>query len=192
MLRYRHVATYIGPSSGFVTNISDLRAYTGVDGYRLYSVTHIGGGFAAYRIADPDQPIQMIDSWAYTSSAGYNGRPAIAIVELAGTPALFGAGLINGMGLGRSLSSDGSFGDIAQLQGQGNLPGNVTLLGQFQTSQGQFLYSVRDGLTAFDVWRLDDLAGRALSSDHPCPGGRACKGPRSAISALPRSGIEAL
>ncbi len=176
MLRYRHVATYIGPSSGFVTNISDLRAYAGADGYRLYSVTHIGGGFAAYRIADPDQPIQMIDSWAYTSSAGYNGRPAIAIVELAGTPALFGAGLINGMGLGRSLSSDGSFGDIAQLQGAGSLPGNVALLGQFQTSQGQFLYSVRDGLTAFDVWRLDDSGTPSFVQRSSLPWGPGMQG----------------
>ena len=156
MLRYSHVATYFGLNASLVSNITDLQTFAGPSGYTLYSITHIGGGFAAFAITSAQQPIQMIDSRPHSSWAGYAGSPTVALVELGGEPALFGAGLINGMGLGTLLNSGGGFGAVAQLQGANRLAGDVILLGQFETPQGEFLYSVRNGQTAFDTWRVGE------------------------------------
>lgn len=155
MLRYSHVATYFGLNASLVSNITDLQTFAGPSGYTLYSITHIGGGFAAFAITSAQQPIQMIDSRPHSSWAGYADSPTV-LVELGGEPALFGAGLINGMGLGTLLNSGGGFGAVAQLQGANRLAGDVILLGQFETPQGEFLYSVRNGQTAFDTWRVGE------------------------------------
>lgn len=166
MLRYSYIATYRGPTVSFVTNVTDLHTHAGQSGSTLYSVTHIGGGFAAFAITSATQPIQMIDSRAYPGWVGYAGAPTVAVVELAGTPALFGAGLTNGMAQGVRLEAGGGLGSTAQLQGTGRLAADVILLGQFETPQGKFLYSVRDGQTTFETWRVSDggavsLAGRS-------------------------------
>ncbi len=166
MLRYSYIATYHGSTVSLVTNITDLQTYAGQSGSALYSVTHIGGGFAAFAISSATQPIRMIDSRAYPGWVGYGGAPNVALVELAGKPALFGGGLINGMAQGAWLETGGGLGATAQLHGTGRLAADVILLGQFETPQGQFLYSVRNGQAVIDTWRVSDsgavsLAGRA-------------------------------
>ncbi|WP_149765842.1 calcium-binding protein, partial [Paracoccus thiocyanatus] len=153
-MRYRHVATYIGPEAPFVTNITNLRVHAGTDGHALYSITHVGGGIAAYRIASADQPIEMIAAQPHAASLGYGGIPDTSIVTLEGGPVLFGTGLSDALGAGIRLGDGGDFGENAQLSA--TLPADVIRLGQFQTPQGSFLYSARSGQTAFDIWRLDE------------------------------------
>lgn len=176
MLRYSYVATYRGPTASFVTNITDLQVFAGQSGHTLYSITHIGGGFAAFAIASASQPIRMIDSRAHSGLAGYVGSPELAVVELGGQPALFGAGLINGMGLGTLLEGGGSFGAGVRLQGANRLAGDVILLGEFETPQGQFLYSVRDGKTAFETWRVSDSGAVSLVGRAQLPWGAGMTG----------------
>ena len=176
MLRYSYIATYRGPTVSLVSNITDLQTHAGQSGHTLYSVTHIGGGFAAFAINSAAQPIQMIDSRAYPGWLGYAGTPTVAVVELAGKPALFGAGLINGMAQGVQLEAAGSLGATAQLQGTGGLSADVILLGQFETPQGQFLYSVRDGQTSFDTWRVSDSGAVSLAARAQLPWGSGLPG----------------
>lgn len=176
MLRYSYVATYRGATASFVTNITDLQIFAGPSGHVLYSITHIGGGLGAFSIISAAQPITMIDSRAHSNWAGYVGSPELALVELAGVPALFGAGLINGMGLGTRLDAAGGFGAPAQLQGANRLAGDVILLGEFETSQGQFLYSVRDGKTAFDIWRVTESGGVSFAGRSQLPWGDGITG----------------
>ncbi|KGJ06616.1 calcium-binding protein [Paracoccus halophilus] len=154
-MRYQHVATYSGTATGFLSNITDLQVHAGPGGHRLYSVTHTGGGFTAFDIAAADRPLREIDSRPHAGALGYGGIPTISVIDIGGQPALFGAGLLNAMAMGAALDSDGGFGGRAALQGGGRLPGDVILLGQFETPQGQFIYSVRDGQTAVETWRLD-------------------------------------
>ncbi len=176
MLRYSHVATYLGPALSFVTNITDLQIRAGQSGFTLYSVTHVGGGFAAYQIGAPTQPISMIDSRPYASMLGYVGDPQVALVDLAGGPALFSAGLINGMGIGAQLNNQGGFGVTVQLQGPNRLPGDVILLGDFETPRGQFLYSARNGQTSFDTWRVGENGAISFVARSQLPWGDGMRG----------------
>ncbi|WP_418024754.1 M10 family metallopeptidase C-terminal domain-containing protein [Paracoccus sp. TD-10] len=153
-MRYRHVATYIGPQAPFVTNITNLRTFSGPEGHALYSITHLGGGIAAYRVTSADQPIEMIGAQPHAAALGYGGTPDASIVTLKGGPVLFGTGLRDALGAGILLDGQGGFRDGASLAGPAGLPADVIRLGQFQTPQGDFLYSARDGQTAFDIWRL--------------------------------------
>ncbi|WP_181180927.1 M10 family metallopeptidase C-terminal domain-containing protein [Paracoccus sp. FO-3] len=152
-MRYRHVATYIGPQAPFVTNITNLRSFSGPDGHALYSITHVGGGIAAYRVTAADLPIEMIGAQPHAASLGYGGTPDASIVTLKDGPVLFGTGLRDALGAGIRLDDQGGFRAEAPLAGPAGLPGDVIRLGQFQTTQGDFLYSARDGQTAFDIWR---------------------------------------
>ncbi|RDD71910.1 calcium-binding protein [Paracoccus versutus] len=152
-MRYRHVATYIGPQAPFVTNITNLRSFSGPDGHALYSITHVGGGIAAYRVTTADLPIEMIGAQPHAASLGYGGTPDASIVTLKDGPVLFGTGLRDALGAGIRLDDQGGFRAEAPLAGPAGLPGDVIRLGQFQTTQGNFLYSARDGQTAFDIWR---------------------------------------
>ncbi|MCJ1902721.1 MULTISPECIES: M10 family metallopeptidase C-terminal domain-containing protein [Paracoccus] len=152
-MRYRHVATYIGPQAPFVTNITNLRSFSGPDGHALYSITHVGGGIAAYRVTTADLPIEMIGAQPHAASLGYGGTPDASIVTLKDGPVLFGTGLRDALGAGIRLDDQGGFRAGAPLAGPAGLPGDVIRLGQFQTTQGNFLYSARDGQTAFDIWR---------------------------------------
>ena len=160
-MRYRHVATYTGSSPAFVTNVTDLQSFAAPGGTMLYSMTHVGGGFAAYRITAADAPVTLQGTRAFVTALGYSGSPEISILDLDGGPALFGAGLRNGVGAGMRLTGDGDFGSTVQLGGVGRLAGDVIRLGQFSTPQGDFLYSVRDNQAAIDIWRLG--AGGALA-----------------------------
>ncbi|MBT0778280.1 calcium-binding protein [Paracoccus sp. pheM1] len=152
-MRYRHVATYIGPQAPFVTNITNLRSFSGPDGHALYSITHVGGGIAAYRVTAADLPIEMIGAQPHAASLSYGGTPDASIVTLKDGPVLFGTGLRDALGAGIRLDDQGGFRAEAPLAGPAGLPGDVIRLGQFQTTQGNFLYSARDGQTAFDIWR---------------------------------------
>ncbi|MEF9605706.1 calcium-binding protein, partial [Paracoccus sp. PXZ] len=97
----------------------------------------------------------MIGAQPHAASLGYAGIPNASIVTLGNEPVLFGTGLRDALGAGIRLDGEGGFRDSAQLTGPGALPGDVIRLGQFQTPLGNFLYSARDGQTAFDIWRLD-------------------------------------
>lgn len=155
-MRYRHVATYIGSQAPFVTNIAHLQTYAGPEGCALYSITHVGGGIAAYRITSADKPIEMTATRPHAASLGYAGTPNASIVTLGDAPVLFGTGLRNALSSGIRLDDEGGFRDGVRLTGPGALPADVIRLGQFQTAQGDFLYSARNGQTAFDIWRLAD------------------------------------
>ncbi|UXU75119.1 MULTISPECIES: calcium-binding protein [unclassified Paracoccus (in: a-proteobacteria)] len=160
-MRYTHVATYIGSQGSFVTGVTDLLLRTDTNGLVLYSVTRLGGGMAAYRIADPDQGLTMLSARAYSPLLRYAGAPEISVIDLGVGATLFSPGLINAMGQGAVLAPDGGFGSTVYFQGAGRLPAGVIHLGQFQTSGGKFLYSARDGQMAVDIWRLG--AGDSLT-----------------------------
>lgn len=158
-MRYRLIATYTGADAPFVSNITDLRTHSGPEGHALYSVTHMGGGIAAYRITSAEQPIQVMGSQAYPAAAGYAGNPAAAILQLGGDSVLFGTGLRNGTGPAIRLGNQGDFLESAAAPGGNPLPQDMIRLGQFSTPLGNFLYSARDGQTAFDIWRVADNGG---------------------------------
>ncbi|MDQ7776735.1 calcium-binding protein [Paracoccus aminovorans] len=142
-----------------MSNITDLRTHSGPEGHALYSVTHMGGGIAAYRITSAEQPIQVMGSQAYPAAAGYAGNPAAAILQLGGDSVLFGTGLRNGTGPAIRLGNQGDFLESAAAPGGNPLPQDMIRLGQFSTPLGNFLYSARDGQTAFDIWRVADNGG---------------------------------
>lgn len=137
-------------------NITDLQTHSGSQGHALYSVTHVGGGIAAYRIPSAEHVIEAIGQQAYPASAGYAGSPGAAIVQMAGDSVLFGTGLRNGAGAAIRLGSQGDFLNSTASNASSVLPQDMIQLGQFRTPQGSFLYSARDGQTAFDVWRVAD------------------------------------
>ena len=176
MLHYSFVTTYRGSTASFVTNITDLQTYAGEAGHTLYSITHVGGGFAAFEINSASQPIRMIEGQAYPGWVSYAGSPTVAVVELGGTPALFGAGLINGMALGMRIEAGGGLGATTQLQGATRLANDVILLGQFETARGQFLYSVRDGQTVVETWRVSDSGAVSLAGRVQMPWGARLPG----------------
>ncbi|WP_199260816.1 calcium-binding protein [Paracoccus binzhouensis] len=150
-MRYRHVATYSGADAPFVTNITDLRTHAGPDGHALYSLTHMGGGMVAWRIAAADQPIEMMTAQAYPAGIGYAGLPTASIVTLDGAPVLIGTGLRAEPGPGFRLDGQGSFQEAA---GPVALPADLIRLEQFQTPLGDFLCTAQDGRTAIDIWRI--------------------------------------
>lgn len=155
-MRYSHIATYTGTDAPFVSNITDLQTNSGGGSHTLYSATHIGGGLAAYRITAADQPIEMIGAQAYPAAAGYAGSPNAAILNIAGDSVLFGTGLRNASGGGIRLGAQGDFLEGSAMPGAAALPVDMIQLGQFRTTLGNFLYTARDGQTAFDVWRVGE------------------------------------
>lgn len=152
-MQFRHVATHSGPALPFATNITDLHAYAGRDGHALFSLTQTGGGMTAYRITSAEQPIRMTASQPYAPTLRHAGTPLASIVDLGAGPVLFGTGPINGLDAGIALGPDGGFLG-GPLSGPGGLAADVIRLGQFQTPMGSFLFTARDGQTAFDIWRI--------------------------------------
>ncbi|MDQ7775129.1 MAG: calcium-binding protein [Paracoccus aminovorans] len=175
-MRYRLIATYTGDNTPFVSNITDLRTHSGPQGHALYSVTHVGGGVAAYRISSAEQPIEVMGSQAYPASAGYAGNPSAAILQLAGDSVLFGTGLRNGAGPTIRLGSQGDFVEGAGAPGGNPLPQDMIQLGQFRTPLGNFLYTARDGQTAFDIWRVADNGAISHASRAQLPVGAGVQG----------------
>ena len=150
MLRYRHIATFLQPDSVFATNIADLAVHHGTGGNALYSVTHMGGGIGAYRIIAPDQPIEWMAGRAFGPGMGYIGPPSAEVLSLKSGSAIFGVGIRYGLGNGVMLDDRG---DLTERVGIAQLSTEAIHLGQFSTAQGQFLYSARDGMQAFDIWK---------------------------------------
>jgi Ca2+-binding RTX toxin-like protein len=152
MLTYRHVATYLGDKVPFAIGIADMQAFQSSAGNTLYTVTQTGGGIAAYRLDAADQALQLTGTQAYAPGMGYLDRPAAALVQMGGSAALFGVGLVNGTTAGLSLGADGAMVGGAAL---GPLGQDVTQLGSFQTPMGTFLYSARNNLPAFTIWQVN-------------------------------------
>ncbi|WP_232419330.1 calcium-binding protein [Paracoccus sp. N5] len=160
-----------------MSNITDLRTHSGPEGHALYSVTHVGGGIAAYRVTSAEQPIQAMGSQAYPAAAGYAGNPAAAILQLGGDSVLFGTGLRNGTGPAIRLGNQGDFLESAAAAPGGSpLPQDMIQLGQFSTPLGNFLYSARDGQTAFDIWRVADNGGISHVTRAQLPVGAGVQG----------------
>lgn len=174
-MRYRHVATYTGPATSFVTNITDLQTHAGTDGYTLYSVTHVGGGMAAYRITSADQPIEMIDRHAYPQSFQYAGTPGASIITLNSGPVLFGTGMRETLGSGFLLDDDGSFAESIRLL-KGKQSGDIVQLGEFETTGGRFFYFARDGQTGFEIWKFGDKGKISHLTDVALPTGPGVQG----------------
>ncbi len=177
-MRYRHIATHTGTDAPFVSNITDLRVHSGAQGHALYSATHIGGGIAAYRILAADQPIEAMGMQAYPASAGFAGTPEAVVLNIAGDSVLFGIGLRDGPGTAIRLGEQGDFLDGAAQASSGPLPRDLIQLGQFQTPQGNFLYSARNGETAFDIWRVDGSGGISHVTRAILPVGDGVQGTR--------------
>ncbi|SMO69130.1 calcium-binding protein [Paracoccus laeviglucosivorans] len=176
MLSYRHVATYFGADTSFVTNISDLRAFRADAGYALYSVTHIGGGIAAYRIRSADHAIELTSARAYGPQMGYLDRPNAALVDLAAGAAIFGAGLANGLASGAMLDAAGGLAGSIALHGGAALGRDVTLLGSFSTASGDFLYAARDNRTSFETWHINDNGSVTQIGRSDLPWGQGLRG----------------
>ena len=160
-----------------MTNITDLLDPRGAVG--LYPLQRDPCRRRFRRLSDrrPDAwPISMIDCRPYASMLGYVGDPQVALVDLAGGPALFSAGLINGMGIGAQLNNQGGFGVTVQLQGPNRLPGDVILLGDFETPRGRFLYSARNGQTSFDTWRVGENGAISFVARSQLPWGDGMRG----------------
>ncbi|WP_341870315.1 calcium-binding protein [Paracoccus shanxieyensis] len=152
-----------------MTNITDLRATQTSGGYTLYSVTHIGGGMASYRIAAADQPIEMTSARAWGPQVGYLDRPAVALVNAGGGTAIFGTGLSNSIGSGAMLDASGGLDSAAAFGGMGGLGRDVKLMGSFTTPQGEFIFSARDNRPTFETWRVnaDGSISAVAKSDLP-------------------------
>lgn len=150
----RHVATYPGGSPAYVTGITDLRAVQTPSGHALFSVTNPGGGMAAWSIAAAGATIRMVSWRAFGPGQTYLDSPTVAVVDLAGRPAVFGTGMSNGLAGGSILGGRGEFAAGIGLTGAGRLPSDVTLLEGFSTPQGSFLCSTRNNRTTLDTWRV--------------------------------------
>ncbi|WP_347266280.1 calcium-binding protein [Paracoccus sp. (in: a-proteobacteria)] len=174
-MRYRLVATHTGTALPFAAGISDLRTHAGAGGLALFSLTQRGGGMTAYRITAADQPIMMATSRAYAPALSHAGTPLASIVDLGAGPLLFGTGLTNSLGAGIALGADGSFLGSGQLAAAG-LASDVIRMGQFQTPAGSFLYTVRDGQTAFDIWRIGAAGALAHVTRAALPAGPGLQG----------------
>lgn len=155
MLTYRQVATYLGNRIPFATAITDMQTVQTSGGYALYTVTHMGGGIAAYRFTSADQSLTLTSSRAWGPGQSYLDTPVAAVVQIGGKAAVFGAGLLNATGMGFSLGARGELTEQARLTGSGGFAADVTLLGSFQTPLGGFLYSARNNRTEFDTWRIN-------------------------------------
>lgn len=174
MLSYRHVATYTGPQSLYVTNIADLHAVALPSGNALYSATHLGGGLASWRLNSADQPIAIQSMQPYGSWARYLDSPEIGLVELSSVTAAFSVGLRGAVAHGFRVSGDGQ---LAGSQGlSGGMAGDIIHLGGFETSTGSFLYAVRNGRTAIETWRVQGDGPVGLVGYSQLPLGPAIQG----------------
>ena len=154
MSGFRHVATYPGASPAYLTGITDLRVVQTSTGHALFSVTNPGGGMAAWSIASAGTTMRMISWRGFGPGETYLDSPAIAVVDLAGRPAVFATGVANGLAGGSILGAEGQFATGIGLTGAGRLPSDVTLLEGFSTPLGSFLCSTRNNRTTLDTWRV--------------------------------------
>jgi len=154
MLNYSQITLYVGLVPAFLRNLADLKAVHLQSAHLLLGVTHMGGGYSAFRITGADRPITLIETRAYGSSQAYLDRPDASIVALDGGYAVFAPGLVNGMANGVALAADGDLGGGISLAGTGRLGPDVIQLGSFATASGQFLYSARNATTAFEIWKV--------------------------------------
>lgn len=153
MLSFRHLATYISPEIRFVTNLTDLQAAYVGGGYTLFSATHVGGGVASYRITSADAAISLTTSRDYTGIQSYLDTPATTVIDTARGAEFYVTGVRNSLHTGGALDASGAF-TTSGLTGLGQMGPEIIHFGQFQTGQGQFLYSARNGVSGFDTWRV--------------------------------------
>lgn len=152
----------------YTVGIAGLAIAHGDAGWRLYSVTHHGGGIGSYAVTGADQPIRFLAGRPHGPQAGYLDTPKIEVLEIGGQQIVMETGLRPGVSQGAMLHPDGSLGAGFTFQ-NGGLPGDVIEIGQFSTVGGSFVYTARDGVAEYDIWSVTPDRGLAHVTDFHIP-----------------------
>ena len=84
MISYRHVTTFGGTQSTWLSGITDLTIVESGGQSVLVVGTRIGGGISTYTIPDPEAPLVQLRTRPYLNGFTYDGPPEISLVKLGG------------------------------------------------------------------------------------------------------------
>ncbi|MDO5633174.1 MAG: calcium-binding protein [Paracoccus sp. (in: a-proteobacteria)] len=170
MVGFRHVATVTG--AGFLSNITDLSIAT-VDGQHvLYSATHVGGGITAMRIGGADTQIRLIGATAYDGTVSYFREPRVNVMQMGDSTIVAMSNTGGNAMMAMPVAPSGAVSRAADsgVTALRQVGAAVVSVGQFSTTQGDFVYATREKSTAFTLFRVEtDGALTALAQSSAPP-----------------------